>query len=121
MGKVYPPFYLQKKDSFSLFVGRLSIPLEDLLNMLQSNASFVDTRKVLVEQIDKKIEELDKSPYWDWEVNDESAYPPSFYCQFQMFAQLNPVPKEITQSDLLDYEKGNLVPLSFCTLVTSVA
>ncbi|KAG1174625.1 hypothetical protein G6F70_004731 [Rhizopus microsporus] len=94
----------------------LSIPLEDLLNMLQSNASFVDTRKILVEQIDKKIEELDKSPYWDWEVNDESAYPPSFYCQFQMFAQLNPVPKEITQSDLLDYEKELADPQGISTV-----
>lgn len=34
-------------------------------------------------------------------------YPAPFSCQFQMFSQLNPVPKDITQSDLLEYEQGN--------------
>ncbi|KAG1143058.1 hypothetical protein G6F37_011401 [Rhizopus arrhizus] len=94
----------------------LSTPLKDLLNMLRSNSSFTDARKVLVEQIDKRIEELEDDRSLDWESSDESDYPAPFSCQFQMFSQLNPVPKDITQSDLLEYEQELANPQGISTI-----
>lgn len=49
------------------------MPLQELLNMLQSNESFTDSRKVLYEQMDKRIKELENSRYLDWESSDESG------------------------------------------------
>ncbi|CAO3677518.1 unnamed protein product [Rhizopus stolonifer] len=94
----------------------LPIPLQDLLNMLQSNESFTDSRKVLYEQMDKRIEELENSRYLDWESSDESEYLPPFSCQFQMFSQLNPVAKEIKESDILDYERELANPQGISTI-----
>lgn len=66
--KIIELAYVNIKLAYSL-----STPLKDLLNMLRSNSSFTDARKVLVEQIDKRIEELEDDRSLDWESSDESG------------------------------------------------
>lgn len=54
-------------------VFRNPIPLEDLLHMLPTNETLVATREVIDEQIDKRIDELEKEKYWDWQPTDDSS------------------------------------------------
>lgn len=39
--------------------------------MLPSNETLVAAREVMNEQIDKRIEELEKEKYWDWQPADD--------------------------------------------------
>lgn len=39
--------------------------------MLPSNETLVAAREVINEQIDKRIEELEKEKYWDWQPADD--------------------------------------------------
>lgn len=66
--KILELAYVNIKLAYSL-----STPLQDLLNMLRSNSSFIHARKVLIEQIDKRIEELEDDRSLDWESSDESG------------------------------------------------
>jgi len=87
---------------------RFAIPLDDLLHMLPTNETLVAARNVIDEQIDKRIDELKREKYWDWQGvddSDDTANLP-FTCNFQLFGQLHPVPSHIKMSELLEYERG---------------
>ncbi|KAI8983562.1 hypothetical protein BDB01DRAFT_791258 [Pilobolus umbonatus] len=93
------------------------LPLDELLHMLPSNHTFVNTRGVLEEQIDKRIEELTHEAYWDYQSmseSDLSSLP--FTCTFQMYAQLHPVSHDIKNTDLLDYERELQNPHGISTI-----
>jgi len=78
--------------------------------MLPTNETLVAARNVVDEQIDKRIEELKREKYWDWQGGDDSddAANLPFTCNFQLFGQLHPVPSHIKMSELLEYERGLL-------------
>ncbi|KAI7889472.1 uncharacterized protein EV154DRAFT_514338 [Mucor mucedo] len=95
------------------------IPLEDLLHMLPTNKTLVAAREVIDEQIDKRIDELEREKYWDWQPSDESSDRSNsvpFTCNFQMFAQLHPVPSSIKESELLEFERELEHPLGVSTI-----
>jgi hypothetical protein len=41
--------------------------------MLPTNETLVATRDVIDEQIDKRVDELQKEKYWDWQPADDSS------------------------------------------------
>lgn len=57
----------------NLYYSSFPIPLQDLLHMLPSNETLVAAREVIDEQIDKRIQELEKEKYWDWQPTDDSG------------------------------------------------
>ncbi|KAI9477893.1 MAG: hypothetical protein EXX96DRAFT_229516 [Benjaminiella poitrasii] len=85
--------------------------------MLPSNEKFTMARNVIDEQIDKRIEELKKEKYWDWQSIEEGGEHDEdlpFTCQFQMFGQLSPT--DIKTEDLLDYERELEFPQGISTV-----
>ncbi|CAO0795418.1 unnamed protein product [Mucor circinelloides] len=96
-----------------------AIPLDDLLHMLPTNETLVAARNVVDEQIDKRIEELKREKYWDWQGGDDSddAANLPFTCNFQLFGQLHPVPSHIKMSELLEYERELQYPQGISTIV----
>ncbi|KAI8327169.1 hypothetical protein EDC96DRAFT_532516 [Choanephora cucurbitarum] len=94
-----------------------TIPLKDMLNMLPSNHSFIQSRRVLNEQIDKRVEEINEASYWEWQASDEDhSDEMPFQCQFQLFAQLHPIPANIRMSELLEYERELEHPQGISTI-----
>ncbi|KAI8881349.1 hypothetical protein K501DRAFT_189207 [Backusella circina FSU 941] len=73
--------------------------------MMPDNISLVETQKVLDAEVEKRIDELKQSAYWEWQSVGEGSNSASFNCVFQMFGQLHPVPSNIKMSELLEYEK----------------
>lgn len=49
------------------------IPLEDLLHMLPTNETLESTRRVIDEQLDKRMDEIEKEKYWDWQPTDDES------------------------------------------------
>lgn len=41
--------------------------------MLPTNQTLVAAREVIDEQIDKRIDELEREKYWDWQPSDDSS------------------------------------------------
>jgi adenosyl cobinamide kinase/adenosyl cobinamide phosphate guanylyltransferase len=41
--------------------------------MLPTNETMIATRQVIDEQIDKRIEKLEKEKYWDWQTMDDTG------------------------------------------------
>ncbi|CAO3640235.1 unnamed protein product [Mucor hiemalis] len=95
------------------------IPLVDLLNMLPSNETLVAAREVINEQIDKRIDELEKEKYWDWQPADDEDHSSSlpFSCNFHLYAQIHPIPSNIKLSELLEYEKELENPQGISTII----
>lgn len=56
-----------------MYFYRNPIPLEDLLHMLPTNITLIGAREVIDEQIDKRIDGLEKEKYWDWQPSDDSS------------------------------------------------
>ncbi|ORY94080.1 hypothetical protein BCR43DRAFT_495831 [Syncephalastrum racemosum] len=92
--------------------------LEDLLHMLPSNRSMVQTRAVLNEQIDKRIEELKEIAAWGAQTVDDHDRPISvaFGCTFEMFFQLHPAPHDVKSAQLREYEKELESPQGITTI-----
>lgn len=41
--------------------------------MLPTNITLIGAREVIDEQIDKRIDGLEKEKYWDWQPSDDSS------------------------------------------------
>ncbi|KAI8075773.1 hypothetical protein BDF21DRAFT_423644 [Thamnidium elegans] len=96
-----------------------SIPLEDLLHMLPTNETLESTRLIIDEQLDKRMGEVEREKYWDWQPTDgesDRSNSAPFSCNFQIFAQLHPVPSNIKMSELLDYERELEFPQGASTI-----
>lgn len=89
MGKIIHQLQLFSYAKTAFY--RSPIPLQDLLHMLPTNETLVATREVIDEQIDKRIEELEREKYWDWQPADDSSgkFEPLFYWKKSQFLMLH--------------------------------
>lgn len=53
--------------------------------MLPTNETLVATRQVIDEQIDKRMDELEREKYWDWQPTEDSSGNDMFFFIFHSF------------------------------------
>ncbi|KAI8142937.1 hypothetical protein BJV82DRAFT_515843 [Fennellomyces sp. T-0311] len=86
--------------------------------MLPNNQSMTQIQSLLVEQVDKRIEELQEMASWGDQIYEDHEPPMSvnFGCSFQIYAKLQPVPSDIKLLQLLEYEKELENPQGISTI-----
>ncbi|KAI9246092.1 hypothetical protein BDA99DRAFT_447589 [Phascolomyces articulosus] len=86
--------------------------------MVPTNESMISSRTALIEQIDKRVEELKSLSLWGDQIIDDRELPMSvnFGCVFEIFAQLEPVPSDVKLFQLLEYEKETENPQGISTI-----
>ncbi|KAI9310998.1 hypothetical protein BX666DRAFT_1128141 [Dichotomocladium elegans] len=90
---------------------------EELLHMLPTDESMVQTRSILVDEIDKHVLKLKEMDTWNGKVSsDELSMAVEFHCAYEIFAQLHPVPRGIKLQQLLEYERELENPQGISTI-----
>ncbi|CDS07323.1 hypothetical protein LRAMOSA01272 [Lichtheimia ramosa] len=89
---------------------------EDLLHMLPTDESMSQTRQVILEEIDKRIEELEELASWSDQGPEDMSFSSDFQCMFEMFIQLHPVPNDVKLLHLLEYERELENPQGISTI-----
>ncbi|RUS27406.1 hypothetical protein BC938DRAFT_483300 [Jimgerdemannia flammicorona] len=91
------------------------ISLNELLQTLPSNETFMRARRVVEDRLQERIERLQEMLRFGYDTTEDEENPLTVLtdCEFEILVQLHPVPKNVKMSQLLEYERGWFIARPF--------